>query len=60
LVKPGPDGYYDDITKVGEEVSCSCQAEWIYGLRSLPEDMLTKKGEESLAEARAKIAAMKR
>jgi hypothetical protein len=60
LVKPGPDGYYDDITKVGEEVSCSCQAEWIYGLRGLPADMLTKKGEESLAEARAKIAAMKR
>jgi len=60
LVKPGPDGYYDDITKVGEEVSCSCQAEWIYGLRGLPAHMLTKKGEESLAEARAKIAAMKR
>lgn len=60
LVKPGPDGYYDDITKVAEEVSCSCQAEWIYAIRGLPPDMLTKKGEEELAAARAKIAAMRK
>lgn len=59
LVKPGSDGYYDDITKVAEEVSCSCQAEWIYAIRGLPPDMLTKKGEEELAAARAKIAAMR-
>jgi hypothetical protein len=60
LVKPGPDGYYDDITKVGEEVFCSCWAEFVYHVRDLPADMLTKKGEESLAEARAKIAAMRK
>jgi hypothetical protein len=60
LVKPGPPGYYDEITKVGEEVYCSCFATWLYNLRDLPSDCLTKKGEESLAEARAKIAAMKR
>lgn len=59
LVKPGPAGYYDDITKVGEEVYCSCFATWLYALRDLPEEMLTKKGEEALAEARAKIAAMR-
>ena len=59
LVKPGPAGYYDDITKVGEEVSCSCWAQWLYALRDIPEDMLTKKGEEALAEARAKIKAMR-
>lgn len=60
LVKPSSAGYYDDITKVGEEVYCSCQAEWIYALRGLPADMLTKKGEEELAAARAKIAAMRK
>lgn len=59
LVKPGDAGYYDDITKVGEEVHCSCFATWIYAIRDLPEDMLTNKGREALAEARAKIAAMR-
>jgi hypothetical protein len=60
LVKPGPDGYYDDITKVGEEVYCGCWATWIYAIRDLPPEMLTKAGESSLAEARAKIAAMRK
>jgi hypothetical protein len=59
LIKPGPAGYYDDITKVGEEVFCSCWAEWIYGLRYLPDDMITQKGKDELAAARAKIAAMR-
>ncbi|MET3232277.1 UNVERIFIED_ORG: hypothetical protein ABIC54_004482 [Burkholderia sp. 1263] len=60
LVKPGDAGYYDDITKVGEEVYCSCFATWIYNLRDLPDDMLTAAGKKSLEEVRAKIAAMKR
>lgn len=60
LVKPGPAGYYDDITKVGQEVYCSCFATWIYNLRDLDDDMLTYRGHEQLAEARAKIAEMKR
>jgi hypothetical protein len=59
LVKPGPAGYYDDITKVGEEVYCSCFATWLYHLRDLPDDMLTQKGKDELAAARAKIAAMR-
>ena len=59
LVKPGPEGYYDDITKVGEEVYCSCQAEFLYHIRQLPDDMITQKGKEELAAARAKIAAMR-
>lgn len=59
LVKPGPDGYYDDITKVGEEVYCSCFATWIYNLRDIPDDMITQKGKDELAAVRAKIAAMR-
>lgn len=59
LVKPGSAGYYDDITKVAEEVFCSCYATWIYNLRDLPDDMLTVKGREALAAAKAKIAAMR-
>lgn len=60
FVKPGPDGYYDDITKVGEEIFCSCFATWIYAIRDIPDDMITAAGKKSLEEARAKIAAMKR
>lgn len=58
LVKPGKAGFYDDVTKVGEEVFCRCYAVWIYALRDLPADMLTKKGQTALAQARARIAEM--
>ncbi len=53
LIKPGAAGYYDDITAVGEEIFCRCFAEYIYSLRSIPADMLTKKGAEALAAARS-------
>lgn len=46
LVKVGPDGYYDDITAVGEEVFCSCYAVYIYSLRKLPDNMITEKGRQ--------------
>lgn len=59
LVKPGPSGYYDDVTSFGEEVFCSCWGTWLYALRDLPPDMLTRAGEQALAEAKAKIAAMR-
>lgn len=51
LMKAGSDGYYDDITAVAEEPFCRCWAVWIYTLRDLPRDMLTKKGAEVLAAA---------
>lgn len=57
LMKPGPAGYYDDVTKVGEEPFCRCFAQWVYALRDLPEDMLTAKGKTGLAEARKALAA---
>ncbi|WP_186215918.1 hypothetical protein [Burkholderia gladioli] len=59
LVKPGPAGYYDDVTSFGEEVFCSCFGRWLYSLRDLPPEMLTQAGEKALAEARAKIKAMR-
>ena len=58
LVKPGSVGYLDEITQPAEEVFCRCQGEYIYNLRALPEDLLTKKGEQELAAARAKIKAL--
>jgi hypothetical protein len=59
FMKAGPDGYTDQITKPGEEVFCSCSYQFLYNIRDLPDDMVTAKGRESLAEARAKIAAMR-
>lgn len=58
LMKKGAAGYYDDITAVGEEVFCRCSAQYLYALRDLPADMLTQKGAEALAEARAKIKSL--
>lgn len=56
LIKPGPDGYYEDITSVAEEPFCRCWATYLYNLRDLPADMLTKKGGMALAAARKRIA----
>ena len=52
LVKPGPAGYYDDVTKAGEEISCRCTAEFLTTLRQLPDDMLTEKGRAELERVR--------
>lgn len=48
LMKPGPDGYYDQITQVAEEVSCRCFAQYYFHLRQLPPEMLTAKGRAEL------------
>lgn len=58
LVKPGPDGYTDSITKCAEEPFCRCYMRWFYNLAQLlPFRMLTPKGEEALEAARARRAA---
>lgn len=40
-------GYYDEITSVGEEVNCSCQAVYIYAPQRLPEEYLTESGKRA-------------
>lgn len=54
LVKPGFAGYYDEITAVGEQPFCRCYCVFHYTLRSVPQDMLTKKGKESLVNLPAR------
>lgn len=54
LVKKGGNPFYDEITAVGQEPFCRCYMIWLYNLRDLPKEMLTKKGEDALGEARAK------
>lgn len=53
LMKAGKDGYYDEITKPGEEVYCSCSAVYLYAIRELPDEMITNKGRDALAQIRA-------
>lgn len=62
LVKAGPVGKINDITKPGEEPFCRCSYVYIYSLRELAKvapEMLTEKGWAVLEEARAKVKAMK-
>lgn len=53
LMKPGASGYLDEITQPGEEVFCRCYVTYIYNLRSLPEEMLTKKGAAFLQQKKS-------
>jgi hypothetical protein len=52
LMKKGLNGYYDEVTAVGEEIFCSCGAQYLYALRDLPPEMLTIKGEQALDSIR--------
>lgn len=54
LVKPGPDGYTDQIERPGELVFCRCYYVHLNALRELPEEMLTVKGKTLLEETRLK------
>ena len=47
-VKPGANGYTDQIERPGEWVFCRCTYQWIYNLRDMPADVLTIKGREFL------------
>jgi hypothetical protein len=55
LVKPGPAGLLEDITKPAEEPFCRCYGTYIYSIGKLPEEMLTKKGKDELAAVREKL-----
>ena len=52
LVKPGADGYTDDIEACGELVFCRCFYRYIYSLRHIPSEMLTEKGRAELERVR--------
>lgn len=60
LMTKGSAGYTDDITQPAEEPFCRCRFQYIYSLRALPEDMITKKGALALEQARGIVAAWQR
>lgn len=50
-------GLIDTITRPGEEPYCRCHFTWLYNLRDLPPEMLTRKGAEELERVRIAIRA---
>ena len=55
LIKP-VNGYTDDITAAGQEPNCRCFFQYLTSPRSLPDTMLTRKGQEWIAKGRAELA----
>ena len=55
LVKPGPEGYTDEVEQPSELPFCKCSWQFIYSLRNVPAGCLTKAGEQRLREAREKV-----
>lgn len=47
--------YTDQVTRPGEEVFCRCTGEYIYNMRDLPVDMVTKAGADELERVREQI-----
>jgi hypothetical protein len=55
LVKKGSFRYTDDVEAPGQEIYCRCYWQFLYNLRDLPREALTRKGEERLREVRQQI-----
>lgn len=60
LIQPGSASYLDDMPAPGVEHYCQCHAQWLFGLRSLPDTYLTDFGRLELERVRREIAAMVR
>jgi hypothetical protein len=56
FLKKSGAAFTDQITKPAEEPFCRCYYKYVYNLRSVPKEYLTKKGEEALAAARKELA----
>lgn len=50
FVRRGRNPYYDEIDSVGQKPFCRCNMIWLYNLRDLPDDMLTRDGKRALVE----------
>lgn len=59
LIKPGNDGYADQIEEPAELPFCRCTYQYIYNLRKLPADMITAKGREQMERVRLDVAKMR-
>jgi len=41
LMKVGPDGYLDEISRPGQELGCMCSLQWVTSVSGLPGNMIT-------------------
>jgi hypothetical protein len=57
LMKVGPAGYLDAVSRPGQELGCMCSLRWVAGVRRLPGDMITDKGRSELDRVAAVIPA---
>lgn len=57
LIKRGSRPYMDEIERPGFLVSCRCFYQWITSPRRVPDECLTKKGQEFIAAGTARMAA---
>jgi hypothetical protein len=57
LVKPGPAGYTDEVTRPGEEVLCRCTYLYRFAPSRLPPEMLTAKGRAEIERVKGRQAA---
>lgn len=57
LIKRGSRPYMDEVTKPGVEPFCRCWYQWILSPRRLPDQCLTKKGQEWVAAGAMRAAA---
>jgi hypothetical protein len=50
LINPKGATFTDEITMPAEEIFCQCRYKYIYNLRDVPDELLTKKGREALGK----------
>lgn len=55
FLKPGPNGYTDDVEQPAELPFCRCNWSFVFSLRSIPDVCMTAKGREALRAAREKV-----
>jgi hypothetical protein len=55
LMRAGPDGYIDEISRPHQDIGCICHLQWLYAIRDLPIDMVREKGRSELTGARSAI-----
>jgi hypothetical protein len=55
FVKPEKHSYTDEIEQPAELPFCKCSYKYVFSLRSVPKECLTKKGEQALIDARTRI-----
>jgi hypothetical protein len=58
FMKPGPDGYTDEIEEPAQFVFCRCFYVWLFALSDLPPNMITQKGRDEMARVKSVIERM--